>query len=273
MTSIPISLAAGQTVNFDVELDLDGPAYFALSVRKCGSSLFNNICRALAQHSQCNFMDVGDQFFRANVPEVSYLNDPALLALLHPRNGYGGFRNFPKVLMQSPLFLDSPKLIMIRDPRDALVSEYFSIAYSHPVPASDTGHSEVADYLEKDRARALEMGLENFVVRRAAAMTRTMLNYAPVAKDIHTTILKYEDYIFDKRSLISVIAQKFSWRADELVTTQILSWADVRPQEEQPTAFIRKVTPGDHREKLNPQAISQITETLRPAMELFNYQA
>jgi hypothetical protein len=55
--------------------------------------------------------------------------------------------------------------------------------------------------------------------------------------------------------------------------TDILGWADIRPKNEQPTAFVRKVTPGDHREKLSSECIAKITETLRPAMDLFGYQA
>lgn len=273
MMSVPITLTGGHSATFDIDLDLEGPAYFALSVRKCGSSLFNNICSALAKYNHCNFVDVGDRFFRANVPEATYLNDPALQTLLHPRNGYGGFRSMPTIFVQNRLFLNSPKLLMIRDPRDALVSNYFSVAHSHPIPLSDTGRTEVADFLKKNRARALEMGLESFVKDRARGMARTMLSYAPIMKDTQTTVLKYENYIFDKPSLISVIAQKFGWVADDTMIEQILSWADIRPQEEQPTAFVRKVTPGDHREKLSKQTISEITGTLQPAMELFEYQA
>jgi hypothetical protein len=273
MTSIAVSLASGDVVDFDVDAERHGPINFVFSVRKCGSSVFNEICRVLAEQNQRRFLDVGDRFFRANVREDDYLSDPALLAVLHPGNIYGGFRSMPAIFIQSPLFRESPRLLMVRDPRDAIVSEYFSMAYSHPLPAVDSGSGRVAKGLESDRSAALELGIEAYVKRRAGAMRSTMLGYASIAGDALTTILKYEDYVFAKRSLIELIVKKFEWRVSDPMIADILGWADVHPEVEQPRAFIRKVTPGDHREKLTAQTISEITETLRPAMDLFGYQA
>ena len=102
-------------------------------------------------------------------------------------------------------------------------------------------------------------------------MCRTMLEYAPIMELADTAVLKYEDYILDKRALIGAITCAFGWTINEAQTSQILSWADVRPERENPTAFVRRVTPGDHREKLKPQTIAKLDKTLRPAMELFGY--
>ena len=65
MTLIPVTLANGRTVEFEVRTGLEGASLFLLSVRKCGSSIFNNIAHAMAKANNCHYIDIGDTFFRA----------------------------------------------------------------------------------------------------------------------------------------------------------------------------------------------------------------
>ncbi len=51
-----------------------------------------------------------------------------------------------------------------------------------------------------------------------------------------------------------------------------MGWADKVPAVEESHAFIRRVRPGDHREKLSAGVIAQLDGVLRPAMELFGYE-
>ncbi|HEX4159117.1 MAG TPA: sulfotransferase domain-containing protein [Rhizomicrobium sp.] len=271
MTTIPVTLANGRSISFEVRTGLAGPPLFLFSVRKCGSSIVNKIVRAVAHANNCNYVDVSGSFFKANILPKDYRFDEGLLPILHGGNIYGGFRAMVPALRVSPLFRESPKLLLIRDPRDALVSEYFSNAYSHPIPQTTDGHDEVKQQMKLQRETALAMPLEKYVVHRAPGMKLSMMEYRKVFKDPGTTLLKYEDYIFDKRSLMLVIAEKFRWHVDEDLIRRILEWADIRPEHENPTAFIRKVTPGDHREKLSAETISALNKILRPVLRLYNY--
>jgi hypothetical protein len=272
LTEILISLASGRQIAFDVSCDLAGPAYFVFSVRKCGSSIFNSICQAVAENNGRHFVPVADTFFWKNVSVPEYVNDPALLDIVRPGNVYAGFRDMPTIFLSSEIFRQSPKLLMIRDPRDALVSLYFSIAYSHSVPEGNAAGSEVTKHLLKQRQLALSEEIDVAVIRLANAMAKTMLEYARIIDWNTTTVLKYEDYILDKRALITTIARTFEWSIDERLIGHILSWSDVRPPEvEDPRAFVRKVTPGDHREKLKPATIATLNTKLADAMKLFAY--
>ena len=123
------------------------------------------------------------------------------------------------------------------------------------------------------RAEALAAEINEWVVARARHMARTMMAYTPVVQMSGTTVLKYEDYIFEKAALIRVIAEKFGWTADDELVKQILAWADQRPEQEDPRSFVRQVTPGDHRKKLEKETIAKLNESLRPVMELFGYRA
>jgi hypothetical protein len=271
MGQVTISLRNGRHISFDVDFGLEGTAYFVFGVRKSGSSLLNTIARELARLNRHNFVNVGDRFFRQNVLIKDWLFDPALQEVLHPANVYGGFRNMPVAFSNIPLFERSPKVLIIRDPRDALVSEYFSNLYSHPIPEQTAESSDTKALMEGQRQEALKNDIDTYVVERAEKMARTIFEFAGIAKTSTTLLLKYEDYIFNKRQLISKLVEHFGWSVEEKSIVNILRWADIRPETENPRAFIRKVTPGDHREKLQLATIAKLNLILRPAMRLLDY--
>jgi hypothetical protein len=272
MESISVEFEDGRSVAFDVETGLEGPAFFSLSIRKCGSSIFNNITKALSLANQRNFVDVGDTFFRQNITELEWIREPGLRAILRPGNVYGGFRSAPETIIDDELFRSSPKILFVRDLRDALVSLYFSNAYSHPIPQTGgEGEGNVTELLLRLREEARTREIDAVVIRSSGAMLRTAMAYEEFIDSPSLTILRYEDYIFDKSGLMDVIVDRFGWQLEAQVREDILGWADVRPVEEDPTLFIRRVTPGDHIEKLKPETIEQLNETLAPALEMFGY--
>lgn len=271
MTEITLELSNGRAVTFAVDTTLAGPTYFVLGIRRSGSSLLNSICEAVARENGCHFLDVGGGFFFQNVPLPSWRRDPALPGLLHPGNVYGGFRDLPFALLDAPLFREGRKLLLVRDPRDALVSEYFSTAYSHPIPAQNTQRSEVHEMMHRDRERALRRSLEEHVLSSASHMRDTMLEYGAITELPLTKVLRYEDHILEKAGLIRTVAEHFGWHANAQLIDLILQWADVVPVAENPQAFIRKVVPGDHRNKLSTEAIARLDQVLAEPLRMFGY--
>jgi hypothetical protein len=272
MPEMILGLANGRRVAFEVQNAGSGP-YFLLGVRKSGSSVLNNICHALAQLNQRSFVPVGDIFFAANVVSGDWLGDPALRGLIRGGNIYGGFRDMPLALQGMPAFDAAPKILMVRDPRDALVSEYFSNAYSHSIPETTGSADAVAAQMLAKRQEALAQEIGGFVLGAARAMNTTLQQYMILLRDPHTLVLKYEDMVFDKAALIGHLCRQFGLHAREAEVAQILGWADKRPDMENPRAFVRKVTPGDHRAKLDSATITRLNAILAPSMAMFGYHA
>jgi hypothetical protein len=276
MAEIILGLATGRRVAFQVQEG--GPEcawgpHFLLGVRKSGSSVLNNICQALARLNQRSFVPVGDIFFAANVVSGDWLGDPALRGLIRGGNIYGGFRDMPLALQGMPAFDAAAKILMVRDPRDALVSEYFSNAYSHSIPETTGSADAVTAQMLAKRQQALAQEVSGFVLGAAPAMNTTMQQYAPLLRDPRTLMLKYEDMVFDKATLIGHLCRQFGLQARPAQVAQILGWADKRPDTENPRAFVRKVTPGDHRAKLDTGTIARLNTVLAPSMALFGYHA
>jgi hypothetical protein len=273
VVKITVNLASGQQIPFQVDKDLDGPAYFVLGIRKCGSSLFNKLVIDLAKFNNRRFVNVAGRYFSNNIAAKDWVKDPANCAILYGGNVYGGFRVMPTAFARAPLYKEGKKILMVRDPRDALVSEYFSNAYSHRTPQRTKDAAPITDLLEKFRREALETTLDKYVLDRARSLLSAFLGYVNQLNSASMTVVKYEDYIFRKPDLIRLIARDFDMHVDDAQISEIMAWADVRPEKEVPTAFVRRVTPGDHREKLRPETIAKLNAIMKPAMDAFGYAA
>lgn len=230
---------------FSVRCDSDRPPVFLFAVRKSGSSMLNDVAEVIGEANRYFFVDVAGKLFDKGVPVSEWQSNEAISEIIRPGNLYGGFRNFPTGLAGAADFASARKLLMVRDPRDALVSEYFSTAFSHSVPA--TGRTR--ENLLAERRHALRTGVGEYVLSRAESLRQTLREYRAVL-DGTWLVIRYEDIIFDKDKLIDGICDQFGWRADDQLRRDIKRSVDVRPFSERPTDFVRRVTPGDHLDKL-----------------------
>jgi len=89
--------------------------------------------------------------------------------------------------------------------------------------------------------------------------------------DPQLKLFRYEDVILNKAQLMRDICTHFHWPIDEVLIGQILSWADVIPTEERPAEFVRRVLPGDHKNKLSPDVIARIDDILGDSLQVFGY--
>lgn len=256
-----------QGVNFNLSDRVDAPHYFLLGVRKSGSSILNTMVNSLAKRQGIPFVDIPGQLFKAGHKAEVWQKDPSMSTLIRGGNLYGGFRNAPVGIADHPAFVKAAKVLMVRDPRDALVSEYFSNAYSHSLPSGGEGRAN----MEHIREVALSSSLETYVLSRAELLGRTMMEFAPLVHDERTRLFRYEDVILQKKQLLTDVSRHFGWSVDDKHLDLILNWADVVPGEERPKEFVRRVVPGDHKNKLSESAIAQLNLLLQTPMRTFGY--
>jgi hypothetical protein len=117
----------------------------------------------------------------------------------------------------------------------------------------------------------LAADIREVVKRRAKGMARDFEAYAPLLPLPNVLVLKYEDMIFRKADLIRHLARHFGMVASEQMVADILGWADKTPEEEDPRNFVRQVSPGDHRRKLDRETITHLNQMLAHAMAQFGY--
>lgn len=243
-------------------------AYFCMGVRKSGSTMLGNIFKFLARRNKVNLVDIAGTAFK-NGFVFGHWEDADLSTVVRPGNAYFGFRNFAPGLNDVEVFRRSPKILMFRDPRDALVSQYYSDAFSHSLPPEGSGEGREI-FLEKRKA-AQEAEIDDYVLDKAGSMRATMMGYEPMLDDETCLTFRYEDYVFQKRRLIHKMLQHFGWECHPRQIDNLLESVDVVPEEEDGKRFVRKAIPGDHRNKLKPDTIRQLNGRLREVMERFDY--
>jgi len=248
------------------------PAWFVLGVRKSGSSMFNRAVRLLAKFNSVNWVDVAGDLFENDVPASRWATTPPPPGLIVGGNCYAGFRDLPAGIAATPEFAGATKVLLVRDPRDAIVSEYFSTRATHSLPKAAEGEAGAREDLLRRREAAQKVDIEAFALAEAGRMAETVERYLPLVGDPRLLVLRYEDVIFDKAAMVRAVAAHFGWRVGDGQLGAILKWIDVVPEAEDPTAFIRKVTPGDHRDKLSPGAIAELDRVLARAMAGFGYR-
>lgn len=258
-------------VTFHLARAADTPARFVMGLRKCGSSMLSQIMEELAERHALHSVDLPGRFFKAGIrfPEWQEMD---LTEVIRSGNMYVGFRACPAGLLRNEVFARSRRVFMFRDPRDALVSQYFSDAYSHSLPTEDGAQADKAraDFLAK-REKSLATDINDYVLQNAVSMDRTFTAYAEVLNSPLTLALRYEEHIFQKKRMITKIAAHFGLEMTGDDIEVLLAKFDIVPGAEDPKSFIRNVTPGDHRRKLKPETIAKLDARLKNSLALYDY--
>lgn len=264
MSSVKRSLAG---VEFDLREGTEPPR-FIFGIRKSGSSIMNSMLTSVARFSGQEVVDVAGHLFSQGVRVSAWRQAPELADFFIPGNIYGGFRDAPTAIFDAPFFAQARGILLVRDPRDALSSEYFSNAYTHSLPAE----GEARDQMIAERESALAASIEEFARTNAARFRQTMVEYLPLLTHPGFRIYRYEQAIMDKAWFLRDAADFLGLPLEDREIGLILGWADVRPEAERPDQFIRRVTPGDHKAKFSPALIAHLDALFAEELAAFGYR-
>ena len=164
------------------------------------------------------------------------------------------------------------KIVFVaRDPRDILVSGYYSVAYSHPVP--DKMGSKHERFMKR-RALARESTVDEWVLFRSNNLHDHYMRYQKLLleKYPNTYRTSYEymvsDYSGWLRSLLDYCELNVS---SELFESLLKENARMKPREENIHQHVRKGQPGDYRDKLKPETINYLNEKFASILVMFGY--
>lgn len=244
------------------------PSTFVFSLAKAGSVLINNIVQDLACAQGLKYQSIMGDAFEAgiSVDDIS----PDTWSGLQP-NGYvyGGFRHLPH-RVDIPILKKCKRVLLVRDPRDMLVSLYFSMKYSHPSPGI-SDKSDAAAKFSAYREMIRSMSIDDFALDQCQYVELALMSYLPYLDDPLTRIFRYEDVIFDKANWVADICSHLEWNLPGGVMDEIAARHDIRVQTEAIDNHIRNVTPGDHVHKLAPSTISELNRRLQAVLISFRY--
>lgn len=249
---------------------------FAFSVHKAGSSLMASLLRSYCLATNFPTIDIPETLFNQGVLEKDWHTLPEILDVIVDGYLYLGFRSLPDILnpdSQSLLLDPRPYKIclLVRDPRDCLVSQYFSMgrqqASSHAIPKMNP-----ESFLESLKSQG-NQSIDDYVLTHSHVLFNKLKAYLSILEgNPNIKVFRYEDIYFDKHQFLINMLEWFSIPIDKSVALKMADKHDIRPAIEDVSSHIRKGEPGDHKNKLLPVTVAKISDQFRDLMKHYRYE-
>jgi Sulfotransferase domain len=155
--------------------------------------------------------------------------------------------------------------LMVRDPRDMLVSMFFHSRDGMALRPDLPG----ARKKEEERAEAVRLDVDGYVLNTAPRFLQGCERAVQLVSDVPSIhVLRYEDMV-DRWSLFEEQLQA----AFDLSPRWLRTIAEEsRPNDvEQPGSHKRSGATGDHRRKLLPETVAELTRRFEPVLRRFGY--
>lgn len=256
----------GQVAEIELSPPADIESFFVFCLHKSGSSLLNAMLNEICRLAGVPSFRPQELAFKHGFDVDSW--DPEIQSLFK-RDGYcyAGFRSFPPYLDDFDL-TGFKKVLLVRDPRDILVSLYFSEKKSHPIPKGELG-----EQLSAWREEVANMTVDQHALRTAENIRNNFERYTDHVIDDNSKVFRYEDVIFEKRQWLEEVLDYVQLNVSKKEIHRIADKHDIRPDKEDASQHIRRVTPGDHKEKLQPETIGKLNGIFAEQLDRFGYSA
>lgn len=163
-------------------------------------------------------------------------------------------------------------LFMIRDPRDILVSSYFSNKYSHPQPLKT--FNKYKNYV-KARKVALDTPIDDYVIASSDSTLAKITRYINLLIDQypHVYVTKYSEMVGDFPKWLDKLTTHLDLPLSHSLREELIrKYYQNKPSNENKKAHNRKGVVGDFREKLKPETIEYLNKKFLPVLDKFNFQ-
>jgi len=240
---------------------------FFYTLHKCASSLFTK--EVLPKSSILKHVDYAARLYvgAAAGPQLfekrGYLYGPIRVTI--PNENYPEYRWLIGPCVAKGFLRDKRAIFFVRDPRDILVSVFYSFGFSHgasPLP-------ELAVLQKKRRADISEMGLDAFCVHDSERITEVFgIIQRLISECPQGLVLRYEDLMTDFDQFSPPLVE---WLGLPSETVKKMR-QQLQPRiEEAPLSHHRSGKPGGFRDKLLPSTVAEMNRILAPALKNFGY--
>jgi hypothetical protein len=232
-------------------------------MHKSGSSLMYSMMKAALQSAGVPVIDLPLATFSKGLPGNQLMNPRELI--MDRGYCYCGYRNFPNYLRKFDI-TKNKKILLVRDPRDMLVSFYFSMAYSHNIPITGVLRGDMLNW----RSEAKNADVDVYCLDKAAKFKGEFAGYRHLMGS-EIRVIKYEDVIFRKLEWLSDMLSYLSISIDPENLKAIAAKHDIRPNAERPDRHVRQVVPGNFRKHLRPETIEKLNAEFSAEMQEYGY--
>lgn len=231
------------------------------TVHKSATSFMSGYLGEVAKAAGLTFIDYAMYFHGMGQEGLKRQQEVAQLKNVFNNRGYfyGPLRYFIPVRAIETYRI----VLLVRDPRDILTSQYFSIRNSHPL---------ITERMIERNVAAQQMTIDEHVRSQADRFLQTFQTYANhLLNRENVLLLRYEDMIRNFPDFLNSVNQHCHL---DLTYDQLrkLDRADAfKVDSEKQDQHKRKVVSGDHKEKLQPETIAWLNEKFGKVLTQFGY--
>ena len=211
-----------------------------------------------------------DYAFHHSMPFLDHLNSEEMKRYSHLfiPEGYV-YTVFGGMILGIPALHRFKVVLVVRDPRDILVSDYYSIGYSHAIPEGEKKEL----YLSR-RESALASNLDEYVLNNAEKLRSIFEKYEqhlfPNCAQVH--VARYEDMVEDFACWLDALLAATGMELPNSMRIKLIrTHEERRPQGENIHKHLRKGMPGEHKEKLLAETIEKLNCIFEVPLSRFNY--
>ncbi len=229
-----------------------------------GSSIAARLLQILLGGAGYRVVDDGERYYNAGYV-ADDIPQSVFQALESSGVCYGPFREYP-VTMHLADISALTRIIVVRDPRDCLVSAYFAWQGLHDsadrlrkldqLPTQRDAIDSVDDYCIRNA----------YHVRDRIESLRLLCLHYP-----DTLVFRYEDIFVDPARWLHVLIGKLGVEVPTASVDQARIEAVFEPAFEDPKRHRRQGRPGDHHRKLSRQTCLHLTEVFEKQLTFFAY--
>lgn len=233
------------------------------TVHKAASMFIYKICHDLCKECGLNYYSVNHNKYNRYYFDTE---ETDLCDITNWKNRTGCFAPL-RYYFNVPEELNARIILHLRDPRDVLVSLYFSEAYSHNV------FRGVFDLNRTERNEIINKGIDQYVLDYADLFNIRYTEYRKLLARPGSLFVKYEDLVLNFPFWLEEIAKGFTVDSREFIHRMIEKYqGEFEVKKENIHAHKRKIVPGDYKEKLTPETIGKLNEFFSDNLKKYNYE-
>jgi len=163
------------------------------------------------------------------------------------------------------------KIFFLRDPRDVLISAYYSFGFTHPKPIANPN---IINDFKSQRKEISNMSLDEYVLKELNLWIKPMYrNYIQIKENSNNKSLfvSYSEYVFSSKEFFNKIFNFLNIEHPNLINKLILLSNPIQNKEDT-KKHQRSGKVGQWREKLKPETINQLNTELRDILLYWEFE-
>jgi hypothetical protein len=250
----------------------DHPSIIHFSLNKAATQYVKSILFRCAVENGMVPVRIHDFAFNTDFPYLDFLSEKEMDEYKHifKNTGYV-YSSFGGMIEGIPDLEAYKVVFMTRDPRDILVSNFFSVGYSHKIP-DKYGNKHASFVLMREHAKNLT--IDEYVLAECNRLLDIFTRYQSLLiekyKDIHITTYEKMTESFD-RWLIDLLDYCKLNISKNLMESIILENQRKKPKSENILKHVRKGQAGDYLNKLKQETIDALNDKFALTLAKFNY--